>query len=210
MFRDRLDAGRQLAEKLEAYRGAPDAVVFGIPRGGVVVAAVVANELGLPLDIVVVRKIGAPGNPEFAVGAMDEDGNVRLNTGVDVSEAYVAREAEVNRVEIARRVAEYRGGRPEPELRGETAILVDDGIATGLTALAAIDFVRERGASRVVLAAPVVARETSVRLVRAADELVAVSIPATFWAVGEFYGSFPQTSDVEVKALLAGEGETRR
>jgi putative phosphoribosyl transferase len=203
MFSDRADAGVQLAHALERYRGAADAVVLAIPRGGVVVAAEVARILGLPMDIVVVRKIGAPGNPEYAVGAMDEDGRVLRNPSAYVSDAYLAKEGRVNLAEIERRVAEYRGGRPAPELGGRTAILVDDGIATGLTALAAIAFARSHGAARVVLATPVVARDTAPRLAAAADELVAVDTPPVFRAVGESFGRFGQTSDAEVRALMA-------
>jgi putative phosphoribosyl transferase len=203
VFSDRIDAGAQLARALERYRGAADAVVLGIPRGGVVVAAEVARILGLPLDIVVVRKIGAPGNPEYAVGAMDEDGSVISGRLGLVSDAYLAGEGRANRVEIERRVAAYRGGRPAPDLTGRTAILVDDGIATGLTSLAAIGFVRSRGATRVVLATPVVASDTARKLAGEADELVAVETPRVFRAVGEFYDRFGQTTDVEVQALMA-------
>lgn len=203
MFRDRMDAGRQLAARLAPYKDDATAIVLGIPRGGVVLGAVVAEELHVPLDVVVVRKIGAPGNPEYAVGAMDEDGKVVRSRVAPVSEAYLERAAAEDREEIGRRVREYRGGRDEPQLAGKTAILVDDGIATGLTALAAVRYVRDHGAARVVLATPVIARQSSDELRSVVDELVAVDEPASFYAVGQFYEIFDQTSDAEVRRLLS-------
>lgn len=209
MFRDRTDAGRQLAERLDAFRGAPDALVLGIPRGGVVVAAEVARALGVPLDVVVTRKIGAPGNPEYAVAAMDEDGHVVRSRVAPVSEEYLSRATELDREEIRRRVREYRGSERELQLAGKAVLLVDDGIATGLTARAAIRFVRERGAARVVLAVPVIARTSAEELRRETDELVAVSEPWDFSAVGQFYERFEQTSDEEVRGLLGGTYASR-
>ncbi|HEY3317645.1 MAG TPA: phosphoribosyltransferase family protein [Coriobacteriia bacterium] len=207
MFLDRAEAGRQLAQRLARFTSDPSAIVLGIPRGGVVVAAEVARELHLPLDVVVVRKIGAPGNPEYAVGAMDEDGRV-VRSGVHASEEYLARAVAENRAEIERRVREYRGGRSELPVRGKVALLVDDGIATGLTALAAIGYLRAHEAARVVLATPVIARTSAEELAGDVDELVAVSKPATFYAVGQFYDRFDQTSDDEVRKLLAVPGRT--
>lgn len=203
MFRDRQDGGRRLAERLERFRGVPGAVVAAIPRGGVVVAAEVARELGLPLDVVVVRKIGAPGNPEYAIGAMDEDGRVIRGHVAFAGEEHLRREAERNREEIRRRVREYRGGREALDVAGRTVLLVDDGIATGLTALAAVGFLRAHGAARVVLATPVIARSSAEQLRREVDELVAVSEPVDFYAVGQFYTLFDQTGDEEVRSLLA-------
>jgi putative phosphoribosyl transferase len=202
MFRDRVDAGRQLAARLERFKDDPGAVVIGIPRGGVVVAAEVAHELRLPLDVIVVRKIGAPGNPEYAVGAMDEDGRVLRSDVAHVSDEYLQKAAAENRAEIERRVREYRGGRAEVPVAGKTVLLVDDGIATGLTALAAIGYVHAHGAARVVLATPVIARSAAEEMRRHVDELVAVSEPVGFYAVGQFYEYFDQTSDEEVRRLL--------
>ncbi len=202
MFRDRVDAGRQLAEKLSRFSRAPDAVVLGIPRGGVVVAAEVARVLGLPLDIVVVRKIGAAENPEYAVGAVDQDGNVVRNQGTRVSSEYLEREAPLVRAEIQRRIAAYRHGRSEVPVDGKTAIVVDDGIATGLTARAAVDFLHSRGAATVVLAVPVIARAAAQELRGVTDELIAVDTPPFFYAVGQFYDVFGQTGDDEVERLL--------
>lgn len=202
VFADRRDAGRRLAAALERYRGAQDVLVLGVPRGGVVVAAEVARELGLPLDIVVTRKIGAPGNPEYAVAAVDEDGVVLAGSVDGLPEGYLERAARAEKAEIARRLRDYRGGREALTLGGMAAIVVDDGIATGLTLRAAIAYLRRRGAARVVIAAPVAAPDSAARLRGEADDVVTLVEPASFSAVGQFYERFDQTSDAEVQALL--------
>lgn len=204
MFRDRKDAGEQLASELVSRGYGAGSVVLGIPRGGVEVASVVARVLGAPLDIVVVRKIGAPGNPEFAAGAVDPDGHVIANPEAWASESYLEQEGATEHREALRRIAEYRGGRPELELAGRDAIVVDDGIATGLTALAALRWLRGRGAKHVVLAVPVIAPSAVRTLTPEADELVALEVPPGFYAVGAHYTRFNQLTDAEVKALLAG------
>jgi len=202
VFRDRHDAGRQLASALERYRGAPDVVVLGVPRGGVVVAAEVARALALPLDIVVTRKIGAPGNPEYAVAAVDGDGAVLIGFAGGLPDGYLERTGVAEQTEIARRVAAYRAGRPAVALAGKTAVVVDDGIATGLTLSAAVAYLRRHGVKRVVVAAPVAAPDSAARLRREADDVVTLAEPAGFSAVGQFYERFDQTSDGEVVALL--------
>jgi putative phosphoribosyl transferase len=201
MFRDRADAGEKLAAALRGDDFGEGAVVLGIPRGGVEVAAVVARALAAPLDIVVVRKIGAPGNPEFAAGAVDPDGNVIANPDSRVSEAYLHQQGAAEQHEAIRRIAEYRGGRPEPDLEGRDAIVVDDGIATGL---AALRWLRRRGAKRVVLAVPVISPSAVRMITPEVDELVALEVPPDFYAVGAHYARFNQLTDAEVKALLAG------
>src|SRR5665648_806392 len=203
VFADRHDAGRRLAAALERYRGSPDAIVLGVPRGGVVVAAEVARELGLPLDIVVTRKIGAPGNPEYAVGAVDADGRVFAGALAGIPEEYLQRCLLLEREEIARRLHAYRAGRPALDLAGKTVLVVDDGIATGLTLRAAVRYLKDRGARRVVVAAPVAAPDSAVRLRAEADDVVTLDEPPGFSAVGQFYERFDQTSDAEVRALLA-------
>jgi predicted phosphoribosyltransferase len=203
MFRDREEAGRLLAAALESYRGDESVVVLGIPRGAVVIGAEVARYLGAPLDLVIVAKIGAPGNPEFAAGAIDQDGNIMRNPAAGVSMEYLREAGEVSRREIDRRLDEYRGGRRELDLAGKTAVIVDDGVATGFTALKAVDFVRRRGAERIVLAVPVIARDAATMLDAEVDELVALDRPALFMAVGAFYGDFRQVSDADVEAILA-------
>ena len=204
MFRDRHDAGRQLAEELACL--APDltTVVLGIPRGGVIVAAEVADRLSLPLDVVIASKIGAPSNPEYAIGAVDPDGGVipNLYAGFTTSELeHLGREA---KGKIATRSEMYRAGGEGVSLDGRTVIVVDDGIATGLTAQSAVDYVRRRGAHSVVLAAPVIAADSAERLEEKVDDLVAVELPRNFYAVGQFYRHFDQTSDDEVITALRG------
>lgn len=201
MFVDRSEAGRHLAVALGGSVR-PGALVLGVPRGGVVVAAEVAREHALELDVIVVRKIGAPGNPEYAVGAVDEDGRIIGGRQALVGREYLEREAETSRAEIARRLALYRGSRPAPRIDGRDVIVVDDGIATGLTLEAAIESLRGRHAARIVIAAPVAAPDAAERMATAADELVVLAVPRGFSAVGQFYGDFGQTSDAEVVTLL--------
>lgn len=202
MFTDRADAGRQLAGAL-AGRLSADALVLGVPRGGVVVAAEVALALGCELDVVIVRKIGAPGNPEYAIGAIDQDGRViGANTALADAE-YFRRAAEAGRAEIARRLEAYRGTRPRPRTGGREVAIVDDGIATGFTLKAAVESVRATGAARIVVAAPVAAPESAADMRAIADEVVVLAEPRGFYAVGQFYRDFGQTSDAEVVRLLA-------
>ncbi|BDZ55034.1 phosphoribosyltransferase [Agromyces marinus] len=204
MFRDRTDAGRELLARLQAYRG-DEVVVLGLPRGGVPVAAVIADGLGAPLDVVVVRKLGLPGQPEVAMGAIGE-GGVRVVDDEIVRRARVGgdRFDEVERRELEtleRRIAGLRAGRAPVPLRDRTALVVDDGIATGATAEAACRVARARGAHRVVLAVPVAPKDAAVR-VPAADEVVAAEVPDWFMAVGQAYADFRQVDDAEVLALL--------
>jgi len=205
-FRDRRDAGEQLAARL-THLESEHPLVLGLPRGGVPVAALVAARLHAPLDILVVRKLGVPFQPELAMGAIGEEGarvlepTVIRQAGI-TTEQIAAVEAK-ERVEIERRAARYRDGRTPVPISGRVVVIVDDGIATGSTALAAIQVARHRGAARVVLAAPVAAAETARELRSVVDELVCVATPEDFGAVGRFYQNFSQTSDDEVASLLA-------
>ncbi|MFC9324495.1 phosphoribosyltransferase family protein [Kitasatospora sp. NPDC057015] len=205
-FTDRTDAGRQLAARLDHLRGAP-VVVVALPRGGVPVGAEVAEALGAPLDICVIRKLGVPSQPELGMGAIGEDGARVINEQVvrmaGVSPAQSAEVERLERAELRRRVERYRGGRAAVDLRGRTVVVVDDGVATGSTARTACDIVRARGAGRVVLAVPVAPRDWISRLGDAADELVCVAMPSPFFAIGEFYQDFTQTEDAEVLRCLA-------
>ncbi len=209
-FQDRRDAGRRLAALLEPFRDELP-VVVGIPRGGVPVAAEVARALGAPLDEAVVRKIGAPQNPEFAIGALAEGGvhvlSERTVRALGLSEPQLGALIARGEAELAERRLRYRGAREPAPLGGRTAILVDDGLATGHSALAAVRSLRERGASRVILAVPVAAPESAEELRRHADEVVCVEEPAELWAVGYWYEDFRPTTDEEVAALLAKYGE---
>lgn len=211
-FRDRVDAGRKLVAALEQYRGAEDAIVIALPRGGVVVGAEVAQALSLPLDIVVPRKIGAPGNPEYAIGAITESGDPvwdqQAVSLTDASEEYLAKAVAKERAEAQRRLTTYyRGDRSLRNLKGKTVILVDDGIATGLTMRAAIATIRQESAARVVLAVPVAAADSIAKLRHEVDEIVALHAPQWFPAVGAFYDTFEQATDEEVIALLASARE---
>jgi putative phosphoribosyl transferase len=206
LFVDREDAGARLASLLEDLRGQA-VVVLGIPRGGVEVAARVAEALGAPLDVVVPRKVGAPGNPELGLGAVAEDVEIldpRLLRMLRVDDEYLRREIDAQQEEIRRRSRAYRGDRPPRSLEGKVAVVVDDGVATGGTAAAALRWARAHGASRVILAVPVAPAEAVRRLEAEADEVRIVAQPEPFYAVGQWYDRFPQVSDARVVELLAG------
>jgi predicted phosphoribosyltransferase len=204
-FADRREAGRLLARELEAYR-TPAPVVLGIPRGGVVVAAEIAESLGAELDIVLARKIGAPGNPELASGAVSEDGQLfldeRIRARLGASPQFVAQQRARQIEEIARRVALYRAARPKVPLQGRVVILADDGLATGSTMQAALWAVRREQPGRVIVAVPVGAPDTVERLAASADEMLCLRAPEDFGAVGRFYRKFDQTPDEEVVEIL--------
>lgn len=204
LFQDREDAGRRLAAALEKYRG-QDAIVLAIPRGGVVVGYEVAQALGAPLDVVIPRKIGAPGQPELAIGAVYGDSTVldRETIGyLGVSERHIQEEIARQRAEIERRMRLYRGDKPFPDLQGRTVIVVDDGIATGNTTLAALRALRKLNPGRLVLAVPVAPSESAAKLRPEVDDLVVLETPEPFFAVGSWYNQFEQTTDEEVIDLL--------
>lgn len=204
VFADRSDAGRRLGVRLrEALADGPRPIVLGLPRGGVPVAAEVAAELGVELDVLVVRKLGYPGHPEVAYGAIGPDGVVVTAGETDaVPEADLRRIRDHELAELTRREGLYRAGRPPLELAGRRALLVDDGVATGATALAAVRAARALGAAEVIVAAPVGAPDAVARLVEAADSVVVLEAPESFWSVGEWYRDFRQTGDAEVVEAL--------
>jgi predicted phosphoribosyltransferase len=204
LFADRREAGERLAQALGSLRGQP-VVVLAIPRGGVEVAAVVAAALDAPLDVVIPRKIGAPGNPELGLGAVAEGVEVLDQHLIDllgVSDDYLRTEIGAQEEEIARRSAAYRSDRPPVDLEDRIAVVVDDGVATGGTAAAALRWARSRGASKVILAVPVAPSEGVRRLSEEADEVLALATPTPFYAVGQWYDEFPQISDQEVVDML--------
>lgn len=206
LFQDRREAGKALARELESLRGTPNLLVLGIPRGGVVIGHEIAQALGAPLDVYITRKIGAPHNPELAIGAVASDGTLlidhQLSRRLGVSQEYVDQEAERQKAEIKRRLSEYRGDRPAPEIRGKVIILADDGVATGATTLATIRAIRAQEPAELILAVPVGPHDSIESLRQEVDRLVCLHAPEIFWAVGAFYNVFDQTSDAEVKALL--------
>jgi predicted phosphoribosyltransferase len=205
IFTDRVDAGQQLASALKEYADS-DAIVLAIPRGGVVVGFEVARKLKLNLDIVVPRKIGAPHNPELAIGAVTEDGTIMLNHNLvqylGVSKDYINRVCEQQRSEIKRRLTRYRGDRPYPNVSQRIVIMVDDGIATGATIKAALTSIRKKNPALLVVAIPVAPPSIIEDLQKKADRVICLTIPEFFSAVGQFYRNFQQTSDEEVKQLL--------
>lgn len=207
VFRDRREAGRVLAELLSAYRGREDVVVLGLARGGVPVAWEVAAALGVPLDAFIVRKLGAPGHEEFAMGALASGGHVVVNDDVlralRVTPEQLRDVAEREGRELIRREAVYRGGRPPLEVAGKTVILVDDGLATGSSMLAAVQALRERNPKAIVVAVPAAPESTCRQFAGMVDDAVCATMPTPFRAVGEWYWDFRQVSDQEVRDLLA-------
>jgi putative phosphoribosyl transferase len=211
-FRDRSDAGRLLARELERYAGRDDVVVLALPRGGVPVAHEVAKALGAPLDVFVVRKLGVPGYPELAMGAIASGGALVLDEGLirslGIGKAALRQTVEEELRELERRERAYRDGRDLPELAGKTVILVDDGLATGSTMRAAALAVRKHHPARILVAVPVAAAETCDEFRKEVDEIICAVTPRPFHAVGLWYDDFSQTSDEEVRELLAQAAES--
>jgi predicted phosphoribosyltransferase len=207
-FTDRAEAGRALAARLTSYANRSDVVVLGLPRGGVPVAAEVARALAAPLDVLLVRKLGAPDQPELAIGAIAEDGVALINEDVlralGLGPEAVDRIAARERPELERRLSAYRAGRPGLRVEGRIAIVVDDGLATGASMEAACRTLAARSVARLVVAVPVATREACDRLRTVAHEVIAVATPAPFYAVGAWYVDFSQTDDREVVDLLTG------
>jgi putative phosphoribosyl transferase len=213
-FRDRTDAGQQLAGKLTRYAEEPDLLVLALPRGGVPVAYEVARALGAPLDIFLVRKLGVPGHEELAMGAIATGGVRVLNEQVvqmaGITEDQIAAVATDEKRELERRDREYRSGRPAPEVQGRVVILIDDGLATGATMRAAAVTLRSQGPARLIVAVPVAARETCEAFQDEVDEVVCAETPEPFFGVGMWYEDFSQTTDQEVRALLERSASPRR
>lgn len=211
-FSDRVDAGKRLASALKNFAG-KKGIVLAIPRGGVVVGFEIARALRLPLDVIIPHKLGAPGNPELAIGAVAEDGTMILDDNliayIGVSGDYIRAEAEQQKGEIQRRLKLYRQDAPYPNLKGLDVIVVDDGIATGSTMKAALASVRNRGAATVIVAVPVGPPSTITELKKQADRVVCLHTPEYFQAIGQFYTDFSQTTDEEVIQLLKENRQSR-
>lgn len=210
-FRDRAEAGQVLAEKLASYAHRSDVMVLALPRGGVPVAYEVARALHASLDVFLVRKLGLPGQEELAMGAIASGGTQVINEEVvgalDIPEEVIAAVAAQEEQELERRERDYREGRPPPDVRGRTVVLVDDGLATGSTMRAAVAALRQFGPARIVVAVPVGAPDTCAEFHDLADEVICASTPEPFHAVGIWYEDFTQTSDEEVRTLLARAAE---
>jgi predicted phosphoribosyltransferase len=206
VFQDRQEAGKQLAARLQDYRGKENLLVLALPRGGVTVGYEVARELRCPLDVLIVRKIGCPGNPELAAGAVSETGTRVLNEDVismqRISQEYLDGETERQSLEIVRRLTAYRGGETIGSLAAKTVLLVDDGVATGATMKAAVATLKREGLAKLVVAVPVAPPSTAREIAPTVDEWVCLDTPARFAAVGQFFRDFTQVSDEEVVALL--------
>jgi len=213
-FRDRREAGQLLATKLTAYANRPEVLVLALPRGGVPVAYEVARALGSPMDIFLVRKLGIPGYEELAMGAIATGGvrvlNEDLVSGLRIPDYIIDEVAASEQQELMRRERLYRGDRPAPNVRGRTVILVDDGLATGATMLAAVKALRQQQPARIVVAVPTAAPETCEQLRTQADDVICAITPEPFHAVGLWYEDFSQTTDEEVRDLLARSAEASR
>jgi putative phosphoribosyl transferase len=206
IFRDRHDAGQRLAQNLLHYKGARDTIVIALPRGGVVVGYDVSCTLRLPLDVLITRKLGTPSNPELAMGALAETGYVHMNPDVireyEVSKAQLDEELLYQKCEVQRRIQRYRGGRALPPLKGQTVILVDDGIATGATFFATLGALVKSETARVVAAVPVAPPRIVIELKTLVDEVVVLHTSEWFFGIGQFYKKFPQVEDEEVITSL--------
>lgn len=211
LFRDRNEAGRLLAARMGSLKGNGNLLVLGLPRGGIVVAYEVAVALEAPLDVYIARKIGAPHNPELAIGAVASDGTVVLDQNLisrlGVAESYLDAETERQKREIQRRLTVYRGTLSEPEVAGKVVVLVDDGVATGATVRAALKALRLREPEQLVLAVPVGPADTIRQLTDEVDQMVCLYAPEVFWAVGAFYTDFDQTEDDQVVKLLRNRAQ---
>jgi predicted phosphoribosyltransferase len=205
LFKDRIQAGQKLAEKLLEYKD-KNVIILAIPRGGVVVAYEIAKVLNAPLDLIIPRKIGAPYQPELAIGAVTQDGTIILNEDIisylPIPENYIEAEAERQKKEIERRLIKYRGSAIEPKLENKIVIIVDDGIATGATMLAAIASIRKKKPLKIIAAIPVAPPESLEKIKEYADEIVCLQTPEPFFAIGQFYERFEQLEDEEVIDIL--------
>ena len=206
LYRDRQDAARKLLPALQKYKSKKDVLILAIPRGALEMGAILRDELKIPLDIVVTKKIGAPGNEEYAIGSVAPDGSVEVNQEVmglyGIPQSYIDDEALRLKHVIKRRYEDYRGDPNPPNLKGKIVIVVDDGIATGFTTMAAIQYIRKQNPKKIILAVPVSASDSYKKLKSAVDEMICLQVRDDFFAVGQFYEVFNQVSDEQAKKLL--------
>ncbi len=206
MLKDRYDAAYQLITKLKKYKGDKNAILLAIPRGALEMGAALRDDLKIPLDIVVTKKIGAPGNEEYAIGSVGPDGSVQVNpdavAGYGIPQSYIDDEAKRLKHVIKRRYEDYRGDPNPPDLKDKIVIVVDDGIATGFTTLAAVQYIRKQQPKKIILAVPVAATDSHEKLKKEVDEIICLDVRDDFFAVGQFYETFAQVSDEEAKKLL--------
>jgi len=206
VFKNREEAGKKLAVKLKNFQDKKNLIVLAIPRGGLAVGKQFSQTLNCPLDIIVTKKISAPGNPELAIGAVGEIGepviNEELAVSVGAGEKYLEEEITNRQTEVERRIKEYRGERLPFDLKNKTVIITDDGVATGATMEAAVEVVRQQEPKKIIVATPVIARDSLKKLEEKADEVIYLEAPLMFFAVGQFYQEFRQITDEEVKRLL--------
>lgn len=206
IFRDRVEAGQVLAKKLQHFAGQKDAIVLALPRGGVPVGYEIAEALGIPLDVFLVRKLGVPGHEELAFGAIAMSGITVFNDEIirqlDLKQTIIAAVIAREQIVLEERNKKYRGNRPYPDLKNRTVILVDDGIATGATMRAAAKAIRQLGCLQLIIAVPVAPREALTQFSQFANQIICLETPADFFAIGSWYEAFPQTTDAEVYRLL--------
>jgi len=206
IFKDRQEAARKLLPELQKYKGNKNAMILAIPRGALEIGDVLRKELQIPLDIVVTKKIGAPGNEEYAIGSVSPDGSVEVNqqvvSGYGIPQSYINDEAKRLMHVIKRRYEDYRGDSNPPDLKGKIVIVTDDGIATGFTTMAAIRYIRKQKPKKIILAVPVSASDSYKKLKNKVDEIISLEVRDDFFAVGQFYEVFEQVSDERAKKLL--------
>lgn len=206
IFKNRIEAGQKLASKLESFRGKKDVLILGLPRGGVVTANVIAKALDLPLDVISPKKIGAPMNPEYAIGAITEDGEGTFNekeiSRLHIPKEYLEITIQEAKKEALKRQNLFRLGKPPLDVTKKTVIIIDDGMATGLTMIASVLSIRKKGASKIVVATPVASLESIHKIKEIADEVICLETPLLFYAVGQFYEEFEQTSTENVIDIL--------
>jgi len=202
MFKNRKDAGQKLAEKLEKYQKIKNGVVVAIPRGGVVTGYEISKKLSLPLEVVVTKKIGAPGNPEYAIGSINRHGDIFINEQLNISKDYIDQESIKLKQQIKKKLKKLKGNDQQMDFKDKIVILTDDGIATGYTMLAAIKFIKSEKPKKIILAIPVVPADNVDKFRGLVDEFIYLEIPVLFAAVGQFYEQFGQTTDEEAKELL--------